>query len=652
MKAFRNISFLLLWSSFLMSCISNNKFRTGNEAFERKHYFTAVSMFENEINRSQNKSAVFEKLFKIGESYRLMNDPRSAILNYKKALEIADDELAYFRLAGEYKKIEEHNLALESLENSKRVFGNTQSLIRELAICRQSIDLKAREDKNILLQKTDFNTAFSDFICDIDDDIIYISSDRSNKSDKIYGWTGKFYYDIYISNNEKLKYAESLDGNVNTDFNESSPSVDAGKKIMYFVRCGERSQEINNCYIHFAKKENGKWIDGGKLPFQKEGYNYVSPRLSSDKQKLFFASDVRGGMGGYDIYYSKLADGAWLEPVRLPNSVNTPGNENFITTWKDDIYFSSDFFSGLGGLDIFKTGIDVSGQFLPPENLRPPFNSGGDDFNLIKTSDTTGFFSSSRVGGYGFDDIYSFIKMPVKDTIGAIKDTLQNSVAEEKKLYLAIKVVENVYSVADDPNSRILGKKPVPDAVIKFGDMNFTSDANGILIRQIPFDTSINISVGKNTYLSTNQIVEAENESIYKDKVNTINVRLVLEKIYLDKEIVIRNIYYDFDKWDLRPESESTLNILFNVLKNNSQFFVVIGSHTDCRGDEEYNIDLSQKRAQSVVDYLGNKGISSVRIKAKGYGKNKLLENCDCDKCTEDQHQLNRRTTFELKSGF
>ncbi|MBK7094138.1 MAG: PD40 domain-containing protein [Saprospiraceae bacterium] len=498
--------------------------------------------------------------------------PDSAVVWYKKALEIADDELAFINLAHEYKKTENHQLAFETLENSKRVLGNSQLIQREISICRQALELIGKNDQQIVTEKLSFNTGFSEFASEINSDKIFLSSDRNNDHKTRYGWTGNFFYDIYFSNISKVNTIELLKGSINSKFNESSPALTRDGKMMYFVRCGEEDRELSNCNIYFTRIDNGIWMEPEKMPFQKEGVNYYSPRITDDGSRLYFASDLSGGQGGLDIYYVLKSDNGWSDPVRLPNTVNTPGNENFLTLWKNEIYFSSDFLSGLGGYDIFSTGMDPANNFTPPQNLKPPFNSGGDDFNLIKTSDSTGFFSSSRIVGSGLDDIYSYRLLPeYKEVLVEKKpEEKTDSVKINKKLFLAVKVMENVYSDPNDPNSKILGKKPVADAVIRIeGLPEATSDANGVVIRQIGFDESISITVGKNGYLTGTQTVTAEKENYYSEELNTVNIRIVIEKIYLDKEIVLRNIYYDFDKWDLRQESESTLNVLYNILKNN-----------------------------------------------------------------------------------
>ncbi len=654
MRLFRNLIFFYILVILLSSCLTKLRFESGLEAYSGKHYNIAKSMLQEELLKSRSKSEIFEKSFMIAESFNKMNLPDSAIFWYAKSLKVADDEQAFLNMAKQYQKIENYSEAFAILEKSINIFGNSEETTREKNIVSQALDRINRKQHDIILNKLPINTKYSEFATDYYNNYLIISSDRMQRNKETYGWTGNFYYNVYkydasISNNTEIK-----DILFKSDFNISS--INIGKDEIYYVKCGEKDVENGNCYIFSGQLIGDQLIEKEKLNFQKSGYNFRSPRLSPDKKKLYFASDMPGGFGGFDLYYCEKKEQVWSDPIKLPNIINTPGNEDFITFFKNEIYFSSDFLSGLGGFDIFSTSIDSSGKYSPPANLPYPINSGGDDFNLIKVSDSMGYISSSRSGGAGLDDIYSFqiepdfsIDTSTTKIIEAKSDTITPK--KIKKIFLALKVQENVYSNADDPNSKIIGKRAVPSAIVRFNEnFDFQTDANGVLINQINFDTIYNITVGKDKYLTANQVLAISKEDEYNDDISTINIKITLDKLYLNKEIVLKNIYYDYDKWDLRPESENTLNILFNLLKNNPEFKVNIGSHTDCRGDIEYNIELSQKRAQSVVDYLIKKGITRERLNAVGYGESNPIINCECEKCTEDQHQLNRRTTFELKN--
>jgi outer membrane protein OmpA-like peptidoglycan-associated protein len=638
----------------LSSCGTKQRFESGQEAYKGKHYNTAKSMLQGELLKSRSKSEIFDKSFMIAESFKMMNLPDSAILWYTKSLKVADDEQAFLNLAKEYKKLENYTEAVAIVEKSISIFGNTEETIREKNIINQALNRINRKQQDIVINKLPINTKYSEFATDYFNNNLIISSDRQQRNKETYGWTGNFYYNVY-------KYDASISNNIDMqDIGLKSPfnisSICVVKDEAYYVKCGEKDVERGNCYVYSGQLIGDNLIEKEKLSFQKPGYNYRSPRLSPDEKRLYFASDMPGGFGGFDLYYCEKKDQIWSDPARLPNIINSPGHEDFITFYKKDIYFSSDFLSGLGGFDIFSTTIDSSGKYSPPANLPHPINSGGDDFYMIKVSDSLGYLSSSRYGGEGLDDIYRFQILPdlsIDTTTTKITESKTDTSASKKikKIFLALKVQENVYSNPEDPNSKIIGKRAVPSAIIRFKEnSDFLTDANGMYISQINFDTTLNITVGKDKYLTTKQLVEIDKEDEYNDDISTINLKITIDKLFLNTEIVLKNIYYDFNKWDLRPESENTLNILFNILKNNPEYEVNIGSHTDCRGDTEYNNELSQKRAQSVVDYLINKGITSERLIAVGYGESNLLINCGCEKCTEDQHQLNRRTTFELKN--
>jgi peptidoglycan-associated lipoprotein len=652
-KLIKYLIFLQISAILLSSCVPKLRFDSGQEAYKGKHYNTAKSMLQEELLKSRSKSEIFDKSFMIAESFKMMNSPDSAIFWYTKSLKVADDEQAFLNLAKEYKKLDNYSEAAATLEKSINIFGNSEETIREKNIVSQALARINRQQKYIIINKLPINTKYSEFATDYFNNYLFLSSDRMQRNKETYGWTGNFYYNVYKYDASIINNFEIQNIGLKSAFNISS--INIRKDEIYYVKCGENDIQPGNCYIYSAQLIGDDLIEKEKLNFQKSGFNYRSPRLSPDKKRLYFASDMPGGYGGFDLYFCEKKDQIWSDPVRLPNMINSPGNEDFITFYENEIYFSSDFLSGLGGFDIFSTTIDSSGKYSPPSNLPYPINSGGDDFYLIKVSDSMGYLSSSRSGGEGLDDIYSFqivhdLSIDTTTTKNIETKTDTAALKKNKKIFLALKVQENVYSNADDPNSKIIGKRSVPSAIVRFKEnSDFLTDANGMLISQINFDTTLNITVGKDQYLTTKQLLDINKEDEFNDDISTINLKITLDKLFLNTEIVLKNIYYDFDKWELRPESETTLNILFNILKNNPEFKVNIGSHTDCRGDIEYNNELSQKRAQSVVDYLIDKGIARYRLNAIGYGELNPIIICECEKCTEDQHQLNRRTTFELK---
>ncbi|HHB52075.1 MAG TPA: OmpA family protein [Saprospiraceae bacterium] len=579
-----------------------------------------------------------------------MDDPANAVKWYTQALKLGEEPILYFKIANQLKKLEEYDKAIAILNTLKQKSGNSAQLQRELSILNQAKNRIENPDTNVILKNIPLNTQFSEFASDYyRKDYLVISSDRKNSSAIKYGWTGRYFYDIFIVDKFSYEQMEEFNPAINKKYNDAAACFSPDNKNIYFVRCSA-DRDINNCMLYTSSFKNGNWTEPVLLPFVKEGFNYASPYIDNSGKILFFSLSKDSEEENYDIFYSIKSKTGWTKPAPLPSYINTPGNEKFISGWNNEIYFSSDFLPGLGGYDIFKTEIDSNGKFSPPEYLDYPFNSGGDDFYLLKDSDSTGVLSSSRSGGQGSDDIYSFIiKKPyLKTTPEDTTKIVSKEPVLHKKVFIAIKIRENAYAVKDDPNSKILGKKIVPDVILSFGNGEKIKVDNGRYIKEVKFDSVYHLVAGKNGYLSRSIDVKINPQSAFNKEINTININIDLDKIYMGKEIILKDIYYDYDKWNIRDDAKPTLDKLFNILKNNPQFRIRIGSHTDCRGENDYNMELSQKRAQSVVDYLVAKGIDKNRLIAQGFGKEKLIEKCPCEECTEIQHQKNRRTTFEL----
>lgn len=323
------------------------------------------------------------------------------------------------------------------------------------------------------------------------------------------------------------------------------------------------------------------------------------------------------------------------------------------------MYFSSDYWLGMGGFDIFRSYLRSDGTWTVPENLGYPINSGGDDFSFIVDYNAKsrpkivrqGFFSSSR-SGEGKDDIYRFAKLAPVITK---KDTVTGPIKNTPTLFVVVKTFTPVYENADDPNSAIVGKTPLNNVLLQFKTTsavsmaNANTDANGFYFVEVPSGQTIQILGAKSGYLNNVVLLDTKNAVVDSSQSTfTFNVELILSKLFVDKEITLRNIYYDFDRWEIREDAKPTLDELASILDINPQIKMQLSSHTDCRGDEDYNLELSQRRAQSVVAYLTEKGISASRLTAVGYGESRLLDTCECQLCTEEQHQANRRTTFTI----
>ena len=389
----------------------------------------------------------------------------------------------------------------------------------------------------------------------------------------------------------------------------------------------------NRWEIYSARYNNGKWQDLKAFAYNNpDKYSVGHPALSIDGNILYFASDMPGGYGGTDIYFSiKQKDGSWSVPKNAGSKINTAGKEAFPTIDKEGtLYFSSDGLPGMGGFDIFSS-TGSKDEWSDPVNLKYPMNSPKDDFYVYFTeTGKSGYFSSNRDGGKGEDDIYYF--SPTPRPIPEVPKTL---------------VIAGIVKEKNEDNSTSILK----GANIKIDDMtsnalvSLVSNEQGKFYSKADCGDAYEIIASKDEYFTKSKSIKATCTTLH----DTVFVELILDKIIINKPIVLKNIYYDFDKWNIRSDAAFELDKLVTILNDNPQIKIELGSHTDCRGSNEYNQVLSQKRAESAVAYIISKGIDVGRITARGYGESVPVNKCvDGVSCTEDEYQLNRRTEFKV----
>ncbi len=466
----------------------------------------------------------------------------------------------------------------------------------------------------------------------------------------VYGWTGNAYLDLYQSvysaasaNTTKLFPIEP-----GTDYHVGPASFTADGSEMYFtlteipkkltrnrakdddgVKVPKEKDDIRTIHLEIysskLNKSTGKW--GRPQPF---AYNNPSkwsvgdPYVTADGSTLFFISDMPGGMGGTDIYYStRVSGGTWMSPTNL-GSVNTTGDERTPVAQGNDLYFSSDGQKGMGGLDVFKAtreGAPNNFIYSRPVNLGTPVNSPMDDFAFNPTDSVSGYFSSNRAGGAGSDDVYAYKLHPIP----------------ELKLE---GVVYNRLTRVPIANSLVTLKR------VDGGTGKFITDGKGAYHFSIAVKNNYKIKAEKESYLADNKSLSTM-ESVAPA---TLHKDLYLDKIELNRAIRLDNIYYDLDRSEIRPDAARELDKLIQIMIDNPTINIELGSHTDSRADDDYNMALSRRRAQAAVEYLVTVGgIDEGRIIAHGYGETRLLNKCSNGvKCTEAQHQLNRRTEFTI----
>ncbi len=435
------------------------------------------------------------------------------------------------------------------------------------------------------------------------------------------------------------------------DVNEGTPAFSKDGKAMIFARGnnGKRKGGVDVDLYISRLGDNGAWSQPARLPISDSLAWDGSPAFSADGKTLYFASNRAGGAGGIDLYRTNMdASGRFSRPVNMGRDINTPGDEMFPYVGADaKLYFASDGHPGLGKLDVFVA--TRSGGVIRVENMGQPFNSPSDDFGLAFIGDNKGFIASNRPGGKGDDDIYFFEQADSTKTPTIATNVPKPDLTRKIVRYFIAGLVQT----SDAPIS------PLDSANVKILD-----DASGNPIAQTttgqpgtfgkyPLEEGkeYSILVQRKGYLTRREPFSMQGKSIPEvfltkpETDTTFNVTVLLDKATLNKTFVLENIYYDFDKYNIRSDAAPELDKLVTIMKDNPTLKIELGSHTDARGSDAHNNVLSQNRAKSAVEYIVSKGIDPSRITAKGYGETLLIVK---NAKTEDEHQRNRRTEFKI----
>jgi peptidoglycan-associated lipoprotein len=658
-----------LWTCLLailvmQGCAFTQKVKTGQQAYDVKQYAVAAKLFQEEYEAGGNLADKAKLAFLAGESFSKLNDQPNASAWYATAAKDGFGPEAKEKNADALKRQEKYMEAIAVYEELLKTSPGNASYRSGITACKQAMDWSKAKDQHIEITHPDFNTSAAEYSAQpIGNGKVLFTSDRDSKhTTDTYLWTGRSYADLYVWNKATRK-VEEFDSKINSPENDGTAILSPDGQLLVFTRCYVDKEYDAWCKLLMSSKRGDQWTDPVPFPFQKDKSNYGQPAFAANGTTLFFSSDMEGGLGGHDLYFTRRDDtGGWTEPVNLGSLINSSGDEEYPTVYKDTLYYSSDHFAGLGGLDIFKTYLDQKGNWVPPVNLRAPINSGGDDFGFVVdtfskndiTVSSTGFFTSSRGGVAQMDDIYAYT---IRKDTSIIKTTPVDTAPVEKpinyQLFLVIKVVEPVYEIKDDPNSPKLENRILPNGpvIITEGmmDQRMVTDQFGEILFKLDWTKSYVFTARYRDHLAASVTINpAEVPKDPEHPSTTLNRTLVLDPIFKNKEIVLENIFYDYDQWAIREDAKPSLNALSAILKTNPNIRIQLTSHTDCRGTDEYNLELSQKRAQAAIDYLMSTGIPAKRLEAVGMGESSPADNCVCENCTEEQHQKNRRTTFKI----
>lgn len=642
-----------------------NVAKGADEAFDRQQYSLAIDRYKKAYGRVKKDKDERNRIsYRMAESYRLTGNNKRAEATYRRVLRsdlmdrYPEIYLNYAELLKMNQKFDEaieyYNLYTEKVPDDPRgkLGAETAALISEWLENPSRFEIIPL--KKVNSRTADFAPAWAS---DNYNEIIFTSTRDGSTGKEKDRWTDQNFSDLYssrIDRNEQWSTPILIDEDemVNTKANEGAPFMNSNFSTLYFTRCNNTPQQSSGCQIFKSSRSGRSWSP--PTPVQIRGVDSLDivghPTLSSDELIMYFAADRKGGFGGRDIWVAlRDAKGQpFNRPLNLGPVINTLGDEIFPFLRNDTtLFFASNGQGGMGGLDIFMSAIDSAGNWGTPKNLKHPVNSTADDFSIIfHPTEERGFFASNRDNPKSIDNLYYFIEPPVLFTLGG-------TVKDEKTLQF----VENA-------TIRLVGSNGISVST-RTNEQGFYLFGN----TQLNKNTTYEIIVDKDNYFTQTAIETTVGLEFSKD----LEKDFLLEPIP-EKPIPLPDILYDLARWELKPQYEDSLQGLIQTLQQNPTIIIELASHTDSRDTEERNDILSQRRAQSVVDYLIIRGIDPDRLVAKGYGERvartlerdfivegyifkegtvlseEVINQLATEQEKEAAHQLNRRTEFRILS--
>ena len=645
---------LFLTALLLFSCKSA-KLSDAEEKQRIGEYFEAAAIYRKVYTKTspQKRDLRGYIAYRMAECNRLINSTPRATSAYMNALRYDyPDSIVSLRLGQMYQKSGKYMDAIRHYNDFLLLNPESQLALNGIKGSELAPQWKQNPSRYIVKRMEKFNSRRGEF-CPMlygeKYDQLYFTSSRTpkgankDKDETISAITGQRNNDFFLVKQDEqgnwLAPVE-LEDEVNTEFDEGTPSFSKDGNTMYYTYCAQDPEGPRTSEIYVSTRSSAKWGKGTRASIVKDSVTALGhPAVSPDGKYLYYVSDAVGGFGGKDIFRSRLVGNDFGPMENLGPDINTPGDEMFPYV-RDSVtlYFASNGHPGMGGLDLFKATQDSTGKWHV-ENLKAPINSMGDDFGITFEGDKEkGFFSSNRNDARGYDHLYSF-ELPVITIFieGIVSDVDENPI--------------------EDATVRIVGKDGLNEKVLAKKD--------GTYRVELERDIRYVMMASARGYLNQNFELKTGPE----EKNETYIVDFYLSPI--SKPVVIENIFYDFDKATLRPESQKALDEMIKMLNDNPNVTIELGAHTDRKGSDQYNERLAQRRAQSVVDYLIAGGIEKERLEAKGYGESvpkvinkKMAKNYDFldegDVLTEEfiltltpeqqeiADQINRRTEFKV----
>lgn len=619
-KIYITLSFAL---AGLTLSAQNKDTQAADKLYNRYEYIDAAEAYLKLVSSNKADNYVYRQL---ADSYYNVFNTAEAAKWYAKATEQTQEAEVYYRYAQMLKadgKYAEANAQMEKFAslapNDQRAitFRKDPNYIPRLNDQQKMFDSKSVD---INSDKSDFGAIMTN------DNTVYFTSAR-NKARKSYGWNDEPYLDLYKSTrNDDGTFSKPTDvEGINGQYHDGPASVSADGNTMYFTsetfrdRIFEKNKDkdtrakLGRVGLYKAIKTDGKWGNIKALPFNNKEYNVGNPSLSKDGKTLYFSSDMPGTTGGTDIWKVAVnGDNTYGTPENLGTSINTEGRENFpFITDDNKLYFSSDSRQGFGGLDVYVADLNTGAAVM---NVGKPINSEKDDFAFsFNTEKKTGFYSSNKGGQ---DDI--FMAMPICGV--QLNTTTKN--AKTGALIAGASV-----AILDDRNNVIETR---------------LSDVDGLVNYPVECDKAYTLQVAKEGFVSkTVPVAKSEGGNV------PMTIELdPIDVIITETEVILNDIYFEFNKSNITREGAFELDKLVQVMQNTPNMVIMVKSHTDNRGTDQFNMNLSDRRAKSTVQYVISRGISKERISGQGYGESQ--PKIQCDRCTEEEHAKNRRSEFMI----
>ncbi|WP_028374908.1 OmpA family protein [Leeuwenhoekiella sp. MAR_2009_132] len=621
MKTYTILCILLI--VFQVGFSQSKTLKEANKLFANQAYAEAIQAYETEETLDSTAT------LKLADAYYYTADAQNASATYEKAWMLNPNQSlsTYFRYADAAKRNKDYDKANELLSTYT---GEAISILETT----EANDLKLPQ--YFMPTVLDAASAYDDFGAAYFDRQIVFASNR-NAERPLYAWTGKPFLDLYYAKVSGSTITDEglFPGAINTDTHESNAVFTADGKRMYFTRTSSQLSRIDKSkvgvlQIYSAELVGTQWSNVKPIEINNPLYSITHPALSSDGSTLYFASDMPGGFGNFDIYKAEInPDGSISNPVNLGPQINTDKLEQFpFVSESGNLYFASNRVEGLGGLDVYRSDWE-SGDFQEAFNLGSSINSNADDFALIlKEGYGSGFFSSNRTGK---DKLYALEIYPNVDYV----------------------VLGNV----DDKTTL----KPIPSAEVtmfntKTGTITKTRSAeDGSFKFDVRPNSSYKFKANKELYVPTEKEVKIEYSPLTKTVIKLEMLAyadsdslIVFNKRNQTTQINLEKIFFDFDKATIRPDAAKILNKLVEVMQKYPNMNIEVASHTDSKGSDGYNLQLSERRAQATVAYLISQGINESRLTAKGYGETDLINDCNSMNCTDAQQDVNRRSEFTI----